>query len=100
MVSPRSSIAKTTLRHSNPPALIDHGYRGEFSVAGDNLSDKDYKITAGDRLIQAVSFTGSPIAVQIVDKLDAADRGDGAFGSTKPPRVMVGLPRTHITNWV
>ena len=56
MIFQRSSIAKTPLRLSNTPGLIDKGYRGELMAAFDNLNDEDYTLKAGTRLIQVVAF--------------------------------------------
>ena len=42
MVVPRSSIIKTPLRMSNSIGVMDAGYRGNFMVPIDNLSDEDF----------------------------------------------------------
>lgn len=52
----------------------------------DNLSDEDYKIKAGERLVQLVPKKDDYIASIVIDK-DAFDqgettRGTGGFGST------------------
>jgi len=82
LLMPRSSISKTPLRLSNSIGLIDAGYRGEVMVALDNIRDKDYKLTKGDRIVQAVAFSGDSINFELVDSLDTTLRGDGGFGST------------------
>ena len=44
MVVPRSSIIKTPLRMSNSVGIMDAGYRGNYMVPIDNLSDEDFVI--------------------------------------------------------
>ena len=82
LVMPRSSISKTPLRLANSIGLIDAGYRGEVIAAVDNIRGEDYTVRAGERLVQAVAFNGGPIALRIVESLDATSRGEGGFGST------------------
>ena len=85
LVAPRSSLAKTPLRMSSSVGLIDSSYRGEVFVVFDNIGTNDanpYKIRKGDRLVQAVAFSGKPVSLQILEKLDETPRGEQAFGST------------------
>jgi len=79
---PRSSISKTPLRMSNSIGLIDGGYRGEIIAMVDNIKQKDYQVSAGDRLFQLVAMDGSPITFELVDLLSETSRGSGGFGST------------------
>lgn len=80
---PRSSMgSKTPLRLSNSVGIVDPEYRGNLMMVVDNISDTDYTVQIGDRLGQAVCFTGTPIISRIVDQLDTTDRGDKGFGST------------------
>jgi len=81
-VMPRSSIIKTPLRMSNSIGLIDAGYRGNFMVVVDNLSDEDFVIEKHTRLFQVVSPTLDSIEVKIVKSLSSTKRGQGGFGST------------------
>ena len=83
LVFPRSSISKTPLRLANSIGLIDAGYRGEVIAAVDNIRTEDYTVKAGERLVQAVAFTGGPISIKIVESLDVTARGEGGFGSTE-----------------
>ena len=46
------------------------------------VSDQDYIINAGTKLVQIVIVHGGTIDVQFVDELGATRRGDGGFGST------------------
>ena len=53
-IRPRSGMSmKTPLRISNAgPGTIDSGFLNSWGVLFDNLSNEDYKITAGDRIAQ------------------------------------------------
>lgn len=82
LILPRSSMSKTPLRLANSIGLIDAGYRGELIAALDNIKDYDYTVKKGERLVQAVSFTGREISFELVDTLDETSRGDKGFGST------------------
>ena len=82
MVLPRSSIIKTPLRMSNSIGIMDAGYRGNFMVPIDNLSDEEFVIEKHTRLFQVISSNLNNIDVKIVNKLSASQRGSGGFGST------------------
>jgi len=103
MLIPRSSTGKKTpLRLSNSVGLIDKGYRGNIKACVDNVhnvveyeevepdhpektQEDYYTIDQYTRLFQLVSFTGEPIKVELVNKLDELSettRGEGGFGST------------------
>ena len=81
-IYPRSSISKTPLRLSNSIGLVDAGYRGEIMALFDNHSDRDYLISAGDRLLQIVAPTLQSFYMSIVNELSDSDRGTGGIGST------------------
>lgn len=80
-VYPRSSISKTPLRMSNSVGIIDSGYRHNIKVCVDNFSDTDYQIKRGDRLFQICDANLREIRVNLVDKLEVNNRGEG-FGSS------------------
>mmetsp|Transcript_165108 Transcript_165108/g.401256 ORF Transcript_165108/g.401256 Transcript_165108/m.401256 type:complete len:349 (-) Transcript_165108:178-1224(-) len=82
LLMPRSSISKTPLRLCNSVGLIDAGYRGEVMAAVDNVKSYDFTLKKGDRIVQAVGFSGRPLSFQTVDSLDETMRGEGGFGST------------------
>ena len=82
MLVPRSSIFRTPLRQANNIGIIDSGYRGHIMVPVDNRSNEDYIIKPKQRLFQLVHPTLKPISIEIVEKLDDTERGDGGFGST------------------
>lgn len=82
-ILPRSSIgAKTPLRLSNSVGLIDSGYRGELGVLYDNTSNNDVNINKGDRIAQLLVMPSYRFKAQVVDILEASDRGSSGFGST------------------
>jgi len=85
LLMPRSSISKTPLRLCNSVGLIDAGYRGELMAAVDNIRSSDHHIKKGDRIVQAVGFSGQPLSFKLVESLDETARGAGGFGSTTVP---------------
>ena len=83
MILPRSSMGtKTPLRLSNSVGLIDSGYRGELGILYDNTSDKDYTITAGDRIAQLLVMPSYRFRANVVDTLEDSDRGETGFGDS------------------
>jgi dUTP pyrophosphatase len=83
-VQPRSGLAA---RHGisivNTPGLIDSGYRGELKVVLVNLDAREkFTVKRGDRIAQLVVQRVEDVAWQVVDSLDATDRGAGGHGST------------------
>lgn len=89
-VYPRSSIYKTPIRLANSPALIDKGYRNNLFAPLDNISDSDYTIKAGQRLLQCVFRDLEPATVCVSnlkyteskDSSIQTQRGQGGLGST------------------
>ena len=89
-VYPRSSIYKTPIRLANSPALIDKGYRNNLFAPLDKISDLDYTIKAGQRLLQCVFRDLEPetVCVSNLKYSDSKDtnketsRGKGGLGST------------------
>lgn len=76
----RSSMSTTPLRTST--FIIDAGYRGELSIIVDNVSDHDYIIRRGERLVQVCAYDLSPIDVRIVRELSPGSRGARGLGSS------------------
>jgi dUTP pyrophosphatase len=93
---PRSSIYKTPLRMSNCEGLIDVGYRGQICAPLDNISDKDYTIEAGQRLVQLVAPDLSQITLELVDELDETTRGHNGFGSTGTTVIKTNITKPSI----
>lgn len=82
-VRPRSGLA---LKHGitvlNSPGTIDADYRGEIMVLLVNLSDKGFVINPGERIAQMVVARHETVGWEMVDTLDATERGDGGYGHT------------------
>lgn len=82
-VRPRSGLAK---KHGitvvNAPGTIDADYRGEVVVLLINLGNEPVTINPKDRIAQLVVAPIVQVAIEVVDELDATERGAGGFGST------------------
>ena len=63
--------------------LIDEGYDGEILVKLNNDGYEDYTVRAGDRITQIVIIPiwHDPI-IEIVDEINAGERGSNGFGSS------------------
>ena len=82
-IRPRSGLAfKNGITVLNSPGTIDADYRGEIKVLLVNLSDQAFAIQDGERIAQMVVAKHEQAAWQLVDSLEASDRGAGGFGST------------------
>ena len=79
---PRSSISKTPLMMANNIGVIDAGYRGNIMAKVKNVSQKEARVTEGEKLFQICSPNLEPIKIKIVKNLSSSSRGDGGFGST------------------
>lgn len=62
--------------------VIDVGYTGSIVCKLYNNSNDDYKIKRGDKITQLVIVKIETPSINIVDKLDETERGEGGFGST------------------
>lgn len=62
--------------------VIDAGYTGSIMVKLYNHGDKDYTVTAGDKITQLVVIRVDLDDCYAVDILEETERGDGGFGST------------------
>ena len=82
-VRPRSGLAiKQGLTCLNTPGTIDADYRGEIKVILINLSNEQQLIQDGDRIAQIVFQKIEKMEWQLVDSLEATQRGAGGFGHT------------------
>ena len=79
---PRSSIIKTPLRLGNSVGIIDKGYRGNLMGCFDNISEEDYLIEKGTRLVQICAPNLETISFELTDSLSETSRGAGGYGST------------------
>ena len=78
----RSSIVKTPLMVHNSVGIIDSGYRGEIKGSLLKARGEDYVIERKQRLFQICAPNLGKIRVEVVEKLDETERGEGGFGST------------------
>lgn len=82
-VRPRSGLA---LKHGitclNTPGTIDSDYRGEVKVILANLGTDTVEIARGERIAQLVPAPVLRADFNVVEELDATQRGAGGFGST------------------
>jgi len=84
-VRSRSGLAKNGVIVTNSPGTVDRGYTGEICVLLTNLSDKNYHISQGDRIAQAVltPVSSSNITRLVeISSIEETERGAGGFGST------------------
>ena len=80
---PRSGLAsRFGIGVVNAPGLIDAGYRGEIRVVLINLGKELVEISRGDRIAQLVIVPIARGEVEIVEELEATERGPGGFGSS------------------
>jgi dUTP pyrophosphatase len=83
-VRPRSGLA---LRHGvtvlNSPGTIDADYRGEIQVILANLGEEIFAVRRGMRIAQIVFATVEHVILVETASLDATERGEGGFGSTR-----------------
>lgn len=82
LLVPRSSMSKTPLRCANSVGIIDADYRGELSIAYENVSCNDYTIFRGDRIAQLIIVPIAVVDVEEAQTLSETERGDGGYGST------------------
>lgn len=79
----RSGLAtKKGLRPANAVGVVDADYTGEIVVALHNDSAHNQTIQDGERIAQLVIMPFLPVNFEVVDELDATERGAGGFGST------------------
>lgn len=82
LLVPRSSMSKTPLRCANSVGIIDADYRGELSIAYENISCSDYTIFRGERIAQLIIVPIAVVDVEEAQTLSETERGDGGYGST------------------
>lgn len=62
--------------------VIDADYRGEWGIVLHNTANAPFRVEAGDRIAQVLFQEVAAWPVEIVEELDATERGVGGFGST------------------
>jgi dUTP pyrophosphatase len=82
-VRPRSGLAlKHGISMVNSPGTIDSDYRGEIRVILINLGQEVVRFELGHRVAQLVIAPVTRASWNIVETLDATDRGEKGFGSS------------------
>jgi dUTP pyrophosphatase len=82
-VRPRSGLAaKHGITVLNAPGTIDADFRGEIGIVLVNLSREPVTIQPLDRIAQIVFAKHETARLDVVDSLDATERGAGGYGST------------------
>ena len=82
-IRPRSGLAaKHGITVLNSPGTIDADYRGELKVVLVNLSNEAFTINNGERIAQMVVAKCEQTEFELVESLDATERGEGGFGHT------------------
>lgn len=82
-VRPRSGLAiKKGITLINSPGTIDADYRGEIKIGLINLGNDEFVISRGDRIAQLILAPVARARFELVEKLDATERGSGGFGHT------------------
>lgn len=82
-IRPRSGLAiKKGISLVNTPGTIDADYRGEIKIIVINLSNKEVKITGGERIAQMIISKVEQAQWIEVDLLEETERGAGGFGHT------------------
>ncbi len=67
---------------ANCVGVIDSDYRGEIVVGLRNAGGAGYTVWPGDRIAQMAILPVVQAELEMVDELDATERGAGGFGST------------------
>ncbi len=82
-IRPRSGLAvKHGISIINAPGTIDADYRGEVKIGLINLGQEPFTVHRGDRIAQMILAPVCQARLQVVDSLDATERGSGGFGHT------------------
>ena len=83
LLLPRSGVgSKNGLELNNTCGVIDSDYRGEWIAALRTKDGAYFKWSAGDRVLQMLVVPVASVTPELVDSLDATERGVGGFGST------------------
>lgn len=80
-IKSRSSMA-TKRNLMADMGVIDCGYTGPIKIRIYNQTDRWQEILAGDRICQLIVLKIDLDDLEVVDDLEATERGDGGFGST------------------
>lgn len=79
----RSSMALRDIQLANHVGVIDSDYRGEIMLPLQYVGPyRGCVLNRGERVAQLVIVPYLHVDVQVVDRLDETERGEGGFGST------------------
>jgi dUTP pyrophosphatase len=88
LVKDRSSFAKKRLVTSG--GVIDAGYRGEIIVFMENRGLEAVTLSKGQKFAQMIPLpTLTRLKVEEVEELPPSERGEGGFGSSDKPKLIV-----------
>lgn len=62
--------------------VIDEGYTGGIVVVLYNFGPEDYHVKRGDKIAQLIIQPYAAPELELVESLEATERGDNGFGST------------------
>lgn len=82
LIMPRSGRGTKGLVLGNLTGVIDSDYRGEIILQLWNRSNTSITINNLDRVAQMLIVPVAQPTIEVVDELDATERGDKGFGST------------------
>lgn len=83
LLLPRSGAgAKYGVELNNSCGVIDSDYRGEWKAAIRTKSGAPFRWEADDRVLQFILVPVLDVRLELVDSLDATERGAGHFGSS------------------
>lgn len=83
LILPRSSAgAKYGVELNNTCGVIDSDYRGEWKAVIRTKNNELFQWDQGDRVLQFLIVPVADATLELVDALDATERGSGGFGSS------------------
>lgn len=82
MIVPRSGLGSRGFALKNTIGIIDSEYRGEIIIIGINNGMAPIPINKFDRIAQLILVPVLLPVINVVDKLDDTERGEGGFGHT------------------
>lgn len=83
LILPRSGAgSKYGIELNNTCGVIDSDYRGEWIANIRTKNGEYYHWDANDRILQFLIVPVADVTLELVDELDATERGTGGFGST------------------
>ena len=78
----KSKSGLNVKHHITSEGVIDVGYTGSIVAKLYNHGYSSYEVKAGDKITQLVIMPYLAPELEVVDELDASERGDNGFGSS------------------